>query len=86
MKDDEILRQGHANYLTAVEGVGGRLFLTDRRLYFKPHIFNRNTEDASISLDQRDRGRGCHKKGPPEADKSSNTWGYGRLTRLNYGG
>ena len=27
------------------------MFLTDRRLYFKPHMFNRNTEDGTISLE-----------------------------------
>jgi hypothetical protein len=27
---------------------------------------------------QRDRGSGRHKKDPPEADKSSSTWDYGR--------
>lgn len=50
-KDEQIIRKGHGNHLRGFEGVGGRFFLTDRRLYFKPHMFNRDTEDGSIFLD-----------------------------------
>jgi hypothetical protein len=46
-----VLRQARANHLRQYEGVGGRLFLTNQRLFFKPHLFNVQTNEASIPLE-----------------------------------
>jgi len=43
-------RKSRANHLKLFEGVGGRLFLTNQRLFFKPHFFNIQTHEESISL------------------------------------
>lgn len=46
-----VLRKTRANHLRSNEGVGGRLFLTNQRLFFKPHFFNIRTEEKSIPLE-----------------------------------
>ena len=52
LNDDEILiKKGSANHLVQFEGVGGRLFLTNQRLFFKSHSFNIQTHEESILLD-----------------------------------
>jgi hypothetical protein len=38
--DESVLKEGRANLQRGAETVGGRLFLTDRRLIFEAHIFN----------------------------------------------
>lgn len=54
--DEKIIFQTHANHFKGIEGVGGRLYLTDKRLIFKSHKLNiqnhqliiRVTEIASV--------------------------------------
>jgi hypothetical protein len=45
-----IIRKSRANHLKSFEGVGGKLFLTNRRLFFKSHFFNIQTHEESILL------------------------------------
>ena len=53
LKKGEILvKEGRANHWKGIEAVGGRLFLTDHRLVFKPHSFNIQIHEESISLDK----------------------------------
>lgn len=53
LKKGEILvKEGRANHWKGIEAVGGTLFLTDHRLVFKPHGFNIQIHEESISLDQ----------------------------------
>jgi len=47
---EAIIRKGKATYLAPSEGVGGRLFLTNQRLFFEPHAFNFQRHDRSIRL------------------------------------
>ena len=37
---ERLIRDGGANLMRGMEAVGGRLFLTDRRLHFASHAFN----------------------------------------------
>ena len=46
-----ILREARANHLRHSQGIGGRLFLTNQRLLFKPHLFNAQTVEATIPLE-----------------------------------
>lgn len=50
--DEFIVRKGAATYLAPSEGVGGRLFLTNQRLFFEPHSFNFRRHERSIRLEQ----------------------------------
>jgi hypothetical protein len=49
--DEEIIRKARANHIQPLEGVGGRLLLTNRRLFFKSHMFNVKTREISIPLE-----------------------------------
>ena len=49
--DEEIIRKARANHLQLLEGVGGSLLLTNRRLFFKSHMFNVKTREISIPLE-----------------------------------
>lgn len=50
--DEFIIRKGAATYLVPSEGVGGKLFLTNQRLFFEPHSFNFQRRERSIRLEQ----------------------------------
>lgn len=48
--DEKLLRDGGANLERGIETVGGELFLTDRRLYFRSHAFNLRPGATEIPL------------------------------------
>lgn len=48
---EELFKHGMANHGRRGEGVGGYLYLTDRRLLFKSHRFNIQNHDLSIPLE-----------------------------------
>jgi hypothetical protein len=48
--DEDIIKEGRANHFKGVEGVGGKLVLTDRRLIFKSHKLNIQTHQESFDL------------------------------------
>jgi hypothetical protein len=48
--NESLLRESRATHWKGFEGVGGKLFLTNRRVYFKSHFFNVQTHEQSISL------------------------------------
>ena len=52
LREDEyvIFKRIHANWLRGLEGVGGRLFLTNQRLIFVPHSLNFQTDGVQIEL------------------------------------
>lgn len=51
LNDNEIMiRKSRGTHRRGVEGVGGRLFLTNHRLVFKPHFFNIQTHEEGIAL------------------------------------
>lgn len=50
--DEEILREGLANHFKGLEGVGGKLYLTDRRLRFISHKLNIQRHDESYPLEE----------------------------------
>ncbi|WP_425529543.1 GRAM domain-containing protein [Stenotrophomonas nitritireducens] len=54
---ETLLREGAANLQRGIEAVGGRLYLTDRRLSFHSHAFNVQTGVTDIPLSQV---RGTH--------------------------
>ena len=52
LKNNEtIIRQGRGNHLRSSGGIGGKLFLTNQRLFFEPHFLNHDTSEASITLE-----------------------------------
>jgi hypothetical protein len=48
--NEEILADGVANLFRGIEGVGGRLTLTSRRVLFEPHAINLQRNPADILL------------------------------------
>jgi hypothetical protein len=49
---EHLLKQGPANHFRGPEGVGGWLYLTDRRLLFRSHRFNLQNHEVSMPLDE----------------------------------
>jgi len=45
-----IIKEGPANHFKNWESVGGKLYLTNTRLFFKSHAFNIQTHAASYPL------------------------------------
>ncbi len=45
-----IIKKGGATHQRSGEGVGGKLFLTNLRLLFRPHFLNIQTQEISIPL------------------------------------
>ena len=50
--NEKLIREGCANLQRGVETVGGRLFLTDQRLFFQSHSFNVQTGATEIPLSE----------------------------------
>jgi len=48
--NEKLLREGAANLQRGAETVGGKLFLTDQRLFFQSHAFNIQTGATEIPL------------------------------------
>lgn len=48
--DEKVLREGAANLQRGAETVGGRLYLTDQRLFFQSHAFNIQTGATNLPL------------------------------------
>lgn len=49
-EDEKVVKEGPANHFMGIESVGGRLFLTDRRLLFKSHHSNFQVHEMSVPL------------------------------------
>ena len=49
--DDVPIKDGAANHFKGMESVGGRLYLTNRRLIFRSHSLNIQTHEESYRLD-----------------------------------
>jgi len=47
---EALVFEGPANHFVGTEGVGGYLFLTDSRLFFRSHRFNIQNHEHSIAL------------------------------------
>jgi hypothetical protein len=45
-----LVKQGPANHFRGLEGVGGWLYLTNRRLVFRSHAFNVQNHELSLPL------------------------------------
>jgi hypothetical protein len=54
-KNETIVFETGANHFKGVEGVGGKLYLTNKRLVFKSHNFNIQKHELSISLSDVDQ-------------------------------
>jgi hypothetical protein len=48
--DENIIFETPANHFKGMEGVGGKLYLTNKRLVFKSHKYNIQNHELSISL------------------------------------
>ena len=60
--NEKLVREGGANLQRGVETVGGKLFLTDQRLYFQSHAFNVQTGPMQIELSDVSGTRLCWTK------------------------
>jgi hypothetical protein len=49
---ERVIHRGLANHFKGAEGVGGKLYLTERRLRFRSHTLNIQVHDESYPLDQ----------------------------------
>jgi hypothetical protein len=49
--DETIVHYGPANHFKGIESVGGKLFLTNKRLRFRSHVFNVQTHDESYPVE-----------------------------------
>lgn len=47
-QNENIIKEGAANHFKGVESVGGKLFLTNQRLFFKSHSINFQPHELSI--------------------------------------
>lgn len=59
LEGERILKQGPANHVRGSEAVGGWLYLTDRRLLFRPHRFNIQRDEASFPLEEVLQAQPC---------------------------
>ncbi len=50
MPDEDILFETAANHFKGAEDVGGKLYLTNKRVHFKSHKFNIQNHEVSIYL------------------------------------
>ncbi len=50
--DETVAFETGANHFKGMEGVGGKLYLTNKRLVFKSHKFNIQKHTLSINLDE----------------------------------
>jgi hypothetical protein len=50
--DEKLVFQTGANHFKGIEGVGGRLYLTDKRLIFKSHKLNFQNHELVIKLSE----------------------------------
>ncbi|HXG08974.1 MAG TPA: hypothetical protein VNK04_04230 [Gemmataceae bacterium] len=57
--DEQLLHQGPANHFRKWEGVGGWLYLTDRRLLFRSHKLNLQNHEWSAPLQEIVRAETC---------------------------
>ena len=48
--NEKLVREGRANLQRGLETVGGKLFLTDQRLFFEAHAINFQAGPAEIKL------------------------------------
>jgi hypothetical protein len=53
--NETIVFETGANHFQGLEGVGGKLYLTNKRLIFKSHRFNIQNHELSISLSDVDK-------------------------------
>lgn len=51
-KDETMLFGAQASHLKGLESIGGKLYLTDKRLVFKSHAYNFRNETFSIALQE----------------------------------
>ena len=51
-ENETIIKEGPANHFVGMESVGGKLYLTNQRLFFKSHALNVQVHEASYRLDE----------------------------------
>jgi GRAM domain len=52
LPNEKLIKEGGANHFIKMESVGGWIYLTDSRLYFKSHCSNIQNHDISIALEE----------------------------------
>lgn len=61
--DETIIKEGPANHFLNGEGVGGWIYLTDHRFYYKSHKANLQNHELPIALDSIIRADKAHSAG-----------------------
>jgi hypothetical protein len=59
LEGEQLLKQGPANHYRGLEGVGGWLYLTDKRLLFRSHRFNVQNHELSMPWDEIAEAQVC---------------------------
>jgi len=49
-EDEVLIKEGKASHFRGIEAAGGKLLLTDKKLYFKPHKLNIQNHSLIIEL------------------------------------
>jgi len=54
-----ILKEALANHFYEIEACGGKIYLTNHRLFFKTHVLNINDHELTIEFQQIERVELC---------------------------
>ena len=58
-EDEALIKEGGANHFKNMEGVGGWIYLTDKRILFKSHSVNIQRHELSIPLHKISEAKAC---------------------------
>jgi len=53
-ENEVLIRKSRATHRKGIEGVGGKLYLTNQRLYFKSYFFNIQSHEETIPIQSID--------------------------------
>lgn len=59
LENESLIKEGGANHFKNMEGVGGWIYLTDKRILFKSHSVNIQKHELSIPLHKISEAKAC---------------------------
>ena len=59
LENEKLIKEGGANHFKNMEGVGGWIYLTDKRMFFKSHSVNIQKYELSIPLHKISEAKAC---------------------------
>ncbi len=60
---EDLVKEGGANHFRNIEAVGGWIYLTDKRLFFRSHSINVQRHELSIPLEKISEAKPCRTLG-----------------------